>query len=113
VILWIDAQLSPALASWIRDHFAVEAVSVRDLGLRNAKDSEIFRAGRAAEAVVMTKDSDFSILLERFGPPPKIIWLRCGNTSNAFLERLLTRTLGQAIALLESGESLVEITDLP
>lgn len=113
MILWIDAQLSPALALWIPVHFAVEAVAVRDLGLRHAKDAEIFRAARGADAIVVTKDSDFSILLERFGPPPKIIWLRCGNTSNAHLERLLTRTLGKALALLESGESLVEITDLP
>jgi predicted nuclease of predicted toxin-antitoxin system len=32
--LWLDAQLSPQLASWMSIHFAVEASAVRDLGLR-------------------------------------------------------------------------------
>lgn len=35
MILWIDAQLSPALARWIRDTFHIEAQAVRDLGLRH------------------------------------------------------------------------------
>lgn len=30
--IWIDAQMSPALAAWIRSNFAVNAVAVRDLG---------------------------------------------------------------------------------
>jgi len=34
--IWIDAQLSPAIAAWITSHFAVTAVAVRDLGLREA-----------------------------------------------------------------------------
>ena len=30
MIIWIDAQLSPAIAAWISSHFAVDAVAVRD-----------------------------------------------------------------------------------
>jgi len=59
----------------------------------------------------MTKDDDFVRLLERHGPPPQIIWLRCGNTSNAYLRQLLGVTLPDVLAMLESGEPLVEITD--
>lgn len=80
--IWIDAQLSPAIAVWISRKFAVNAVAIRDLGLRDAEDEEIFLAAKNANAVVMTKDSDFLILLDRFGTPPQIIWLTCGNTSN-------------------------------
>ena len=59
--LWIDAQLSPALASWITAHFPeIEAFSVKYLGLRNAEDPEIFEAARSANTVVMTKDDDLS-----------------------------------------------------
>ena len=36
MILWIDAQLSPALARWLSDTFGVTAHAVRDLGLRDA-----------------------------------------------------------------------------
>ena len=57
----------------------------------------------------MTKDSDFVLLLDRFGTPPQIIWLTCGNTSNASLKEILTKQLSQAIEFLERGEDLVEI----
>ena len=57
----------------------------------------------------MTKDRDFVGLLERLGAPPKVIWITAGNTSNQNLERILAKTLLDALALLESGEVLVEI----
>ena len=111
MILWIDAQLSPALAPWISDTFGVTAHAVRDLGLREAKDLAIFHAAREAGAVIMSKDSDFVLLLERFGPPPRILWVTCGNTSNARLRDVLRKTFPEARARLEQGEPLVEISD--
>ena len=82
---------------------------LRDLGLRDAADAEIFDRARAMKAVVMTKDQDFLDLLERFGPPPQIIWITCGNTSNAHLKTILAQHLPQALVLLAQGEPLVEI----
>ena len=79
---WIDAHLSPLIAAWIKWKFSVEAVALRTLGLRDAEDEEIFQAAKAAGAVVRTKDADFRQLLDRFGSPPQVIWLTCGNTSN-------------------------------
>jgi len=68
--IWIDAQLSPALAAWVnRTYDDLQARSVRSLGLRDAEDAEIFRAAREAEVVVMSKDSDFLHLLDEHGPP--------------------------------------------
>lgn len=107
--IWIDAQMSPAIATWIQTRFAVNAVAVRDLGLREATDQEIFSAAKRANVVVMTKDNDFVLMLDRFGPPPQVIWVRCGNTSNARLREILTSTLPKALKLLSSGERLVEI----
>ena len=69
--VWIDAQLSPDLATWFRENLAVAAVAVRDLELRDGTDEAIFRAARDANAIVLTKDSDFVQLLERRGPPRK------------------------------------------
>ena len=111
VIIWIDAQLSPALASWIRETFRIEAQAVRDVGLRNAKDPVIFKAAREAGAVVMSKDEDFRLLVERLGPPPQVLWVTCGNTSNARLREILTKSLPPALELLQRGEPLVEISD--
>ena len=108
--IWLDAQLSPAIATWISLQYGVSAIALRDLGLRDATDQEIFFAARVADAIVMTKDSDFVRLLEGQGPPPKVIWLTCGNSSNARLKEILTETLEKALELLQTGESLVEIS---
>jgi len=109
--IWIDAQLPPAIARWLTENFQVQATPLRDLGLRDAEDEEIFQAARAAAAVVMTKDADFVGLLNRYGPPPAVLWLTCGNTSNARLRQILTATLPDALELLQRGERLVEISD--
>jgi predicted nuclease of predicted toxin-antitoxin system len=37
MIFWLDAQLSPALAVWLRMRFDLDAAAVRDLGLREWK----------------------------------------------------------------------------
>jgi predicted nuclease of predicted toxin-antitoxin system len=111
VNLWLDEQLSPALAVWIARRLNAVAQSVRDLGLKSASDPEIFFAARQADAVVITKDQDFVRLLERHGPPPKIIWVTCGNTSNARMQQVLAAALPAALGLLGKGESLVEIRD--
>lgn len=108
--IWVDAQMSPAVAAWIGGNFPVSASAIRDLGLRDSADQDIFRAARRENAVVMTKDSDFVLLLDRLGPPPQVIWVTCGNTSNARLKEILTATLPKALELLRSGEPLVEIS---
>ena len=108
--IWIDAQISPAIAIWIETNFPVKASALRDLGLRDSEDLEIFEKARKADSVVLTKDSDFVSLLDRFGPPPKIIWLTCGNTSNANLKIILSKTLADAIELISHGEEIVEIS---
>jgi len=107
--IWIDAQISPALAAWISSNFAVNAVAVRDLGLRDASGLEIYQAARRDNAVLMTKDSDFVLLVDRLGPPPQIIWITCGNTSNARLKEILAKGLTKALDLIKAGEKLVEI----
>lgn len=109
-ILWVDAHLSPRITRWINAHFpAVTVQPLRELGLRDADDDGIFAAARAAGAVVLTKDSDFLRLLERHGSPPKVLWLTCGNTSDAALRQILERHLSTALTLLDGGEDLVEI----
>ncbi|MEJ7872463.1 MAG: DUF5615 family PIN-like protein [Rubrobacteraceae bacterium] len=111
MIFWIDAQLSPYLARWLSSGFDVEARPIRELGLRDAKDREIFLAAREAGAVVLTKDRDFVLLLEQLGPPPQVVWLTVGNTSNARLKEVLSRGFPAVQSLLLRGEPLVEVSD--
>ena len=110
MIIWVDAHLSPSIATWITATFGVTALALRDLGLREAEDLEIFEAAKAQNVVMMTKDSDFVDLIDRLGSPPQIIWLTYGNTSNARLREILTKTLPTALELLRAGEQLVEIS---
>lgn len=107
--VWLDNHLSPALARWIEAEFARPCLVVRDRGLASAADRLIFDEARAANAVLVTKDSDFAELVDRLGPPPSIILLTMGNTSTANLRVLLAQRLPAALALIASGEALVEI----
>jgi predicted nuclease of predicted toxin-antitoxin system len=109
-MIWVDAHLSPAIAKWIAAEIGHASQSVRELGLRNAKDKEIFAAARQANAIVMTKDADFAEMVERLGAPPAVIWLTCGNTGNTALCGLLKTTLPRAIELIRKGDKLVEIS---
>lgn len=109
-MIWVDAQLSPALGPWIQLTFGVPCSSLNALGLRDATDSEIFQAAREQGAIVLTKDVDFVVLQAQRGVPPQVIWLTCGNTSNARIREVLVARLPKVLALLESGEPLVEIS---
>ena len=111
--IWIDAQLPPTLATWLTNSFDLEAIALRDIELRDAQDTEIFEAARTANAVIMTKDSDFIDLVCRLGTPPQILWLTCGNVTNRNLRRLLTATLPDALEQLLHGEAIVEISNNP
>jgi len=107
--LWLDAQLPPQLASWIQQTLTINAIALRDLGLRDATDISIFDAAKKADAILISKDSDFVELVLRHGAPPKLIWLTCGNVSNAALQALFSTKLSDAIRLLEGGEMIVEL----
>ena len=104
--------MSFKLAPWLRAEFDVEAEAVRDLGLRDAQDLEIFEAARKASAVMVTKDRDFVDLVERLGSPPQVLWLTLGNTSNRHLRQLFSAKLQQALGLLQRGEPVVELTEV-
>ncbi len=109
--LWIDAQLSPHLAQWISQTFEIESQSVASLGFRDAEDVSIFHEAPAMGAIVMTKDQDFVNLVRQYGPPPQILLVTCGNTSNKYLRSLIHRTLPNVLEILQTGEPLVELSD--
>jgi predicted nuclease of predicted toxin-antitoxin system len=68
---------------------SIECLPVRDLNLQRASDPEIFAAAGAEDLVVMTKAADFVELLGKNGPPPRVVVVTCGNTSNSRLRRLV------------------------
>jgi len=109
VILWIDIHLPPALIPWLATRFNLKAIAMRDQGMQRMADVDIFQRAREAEATIITKDKDFVDLVQRLGPPPKVIRLTMGNTSNENLQRVLAITLPDALRLLDDGEAFIEI----
>jgi predicted nuclease of predicted toxin-antitoxin system len=108
-MIWLDAHLSPRLASWITESLGVDAKALREIGLRDAEDQDIFDQARKNEVIILTKDKDFADLVVRCGPPPAVIWLRCGNTSEERLKQVLSNHLTRALDYITTGEPLVEI----
>ena len=106
---WVDAQLPPGLAVWLSRQYGVEAISLRDIGLRDAADGEIFLAAQQADIVVISKDSDFVDLVSRHGSPPQLLWVTCGNVTNRRLQEVFDKTFSDALISLASGQAIIEI----
>lgn len=109
--LWVDAQLPPALARWLRAAAGIEVRHVADVGGLTAADQAIFDAARAAGVTaVITKDEDFVRLLEAHGPPPRVIWVTAGNLRNAALRDLVIAAWPRVAELLALGYPLIEVS---
>ena len=104
----VDAQLPPDLARWLIGA-GFQAQAVRDLGLREAKDAEIWRYAHEHSLVIITKDDDFAARVQSSRDGPHVVWLRVGNTSNAALRSWLLPRMPQVIEMLDQGARLVEI----
>ena len=83
-----DPNLSFKLAERLADLFPASD-QVRRLGLAEADDAAIWKFAKANGFTIVTQDSDFADMAMLYGPPPKIIWLRCGNQPNSFVEKIL------------------------
>jgi predicted nuclease of predicted toxin-antitoxin system len=80
----VDQNLPPIIAEFLQRDFPGSA-HVRDVGLRDALDSEVWRYARDEGFTIMSKDSDFRQRAFLFGHPPKVIWIRTGNCPTARL----------------------------
>ncbi len=107
--VWIDAQFSPALASWLSERFAVPATHVCDLDLLFASDEFLFHSAEKAGAVVITRDYSFAQLAKTLVPPPKALWITSRNASLEAVQRILEATFDRAARLFDAGESLIEL----
>ena len=109
MIVWIDAQFPPALASWINERFGVPATHVGALDLLFASDEFLFHSAEKAGAVVITRDYAFAQLAKTMVPPPKALWITARNAPLEAVKRILEATFNRAARLLEAGESLIEL----
>jgi predicted nuclease of predicted toxin-antitoxin system len=86
--LLFDHNLSHKLVQRLADIFP-NSTQTKLTGFSTANDSVVWQHAKDNGFVVVTLDKDFSDLALQRGVPPKIIWLRCGNSTVAEVERLL------------------------
>ncbi len=86
--LLLDENLSFRLVRTLEDLYPGSA-HVRQVGLLGAEDVRIWRYAADHAFMLATKDSDFYVRSLIFGAPPKVIWLRIGNSTVAETADLL------------------------
>lgn len=84
-----DQNISHRILSLLPEPF-LGSTSVKNEGLNNAYDRQIWDYARIHNYIIVTQDSDFNDLNTLFGFPPKIIWIRTGNLkTNAIADILV------------------------
>jgi predicted nuclease of predicted toxin-antitoxin system len=104
----IDANLPPVLAEWLASE-GHDAHHVRELGLEQMPDREIWAHARDLDACIVPKDEDFVLLqaLDRAGPT--IVWIRIGNAVRTVLMRRLPNIWPAVVSAIERGDKIVEV----
>jgi len=87
--LLLDQNISFRVAKIISDRFQI-VKQVRELGLENSTEFEIWEYAKSNAYTIVTFDSDFYDLSVFRGSPPKIIWLRIGNYSTENIAKVLS-----------------------
>lgn len=86
------------------------SISARELGYDNPHDFDTWKFAKSSNFSIVTFDSDFIDLSNLRGFPPKIIWLRIGNTSTKNIaERIRTEQRNIIDFLNNSENAFLEI----
>ena len=102
--LLFDENLSYRLAARLSDLFP-ESVHVRDIGMKATVDTIVWEHAKADGFMIVSKDVDMHDLSLALGKPPKVIWLRLGNSSTRQVENLIRQEFS-AISLFYKDDSL-------
>ena len=90
--LLFDQNISHRLISQIQD-ILPEAKQVRQLGLENISDKQIWEYARDNNFIIVTFDGDFYDFSLVWGHPPKIIWIRTYNQTTKNVEEIMRKHL--------------------
>ncbi len=88
-----------------------EAKQVREIGLENATDWEIFEFAINNGYAIVTFDSDFCDLNNLNNFPIKIIWLRTGNITTKNPELIFKEKHGLIQSFLNEENACLELID--
>ena len=88
--LLFDQHLSHKLIPKLADLYPASE-HVRDRGLKEAGDDDIWAVAKQEDFVLVTKDEDFHARSVVLGHPPKVLWGRSGNCATDLVETLLRK----------------------
>jgi predicted nuclease of predicted toxin-antitoxin system len=77
---------------------------VRGLQLEGATDRQIWEFAKHNNYVTVSFDADFYDYSNLYGHPPKIIWLRAGNTKTLYIANLLIQKENLIKSFLDDKE---------
>ena len=89
---------------------AVMLPPLREIGLREANDAEIWWYAIQQQAAIITKDEDFAEHCLYSRDQPVVVWLRVGNTSNQALIRWFVPLWPKIARRIELGDRLIEVS---
>lgn len=104
--IWLDTNLSPAIAKWMNEYMGVSVKSSYSLSLHYLDDMAIYqKAKEHGKVIIISKDADFPELITRLGAPPKLINIKIGNCDNQTLWGYIKPGIKEAITLLTSSDT--------
>lgn len=103
--LLLDQNLSHKLVERLSDIFP-ESKHIKDQKLDQANDMVVWHFPKEYGFSIVTQDSDFFEIAMMQGAPPKVIWLRSGNSSTPHIERLIRENALVITHFLADGEKV-------
>lgn len=101
--LLFDQNISYRVTKGIK-HIFPFVKQVKELGLENLTDRRLWDFAQREGYAIVTFDSDFYDLNLVLGSPPKIIWLRIGNTSTEDIIKIFHDNFELIKAFLENPD---------
>jgi predicted nuclease of predicted toxin-antitoxin system len=102
--LLFDQNLAPQLVVALSDLFP-DSVHVREIGMAEAQDRELWIHAQESGFAIVSKDNDFQQMSFVFGAPPKVIWVRRGNCTVAEIEEILRANAARILEFEADEES--------
>ena len=106
----VDTQLPPMLATYLQWKGFDSIHTTHFPNGHLLQDTEIRRIAITENRIIVTKDSDFPDSFFLKGPPPRVIYLRLGNTRNRELTAFLEMRWAIIEPLLTDGSGMVVLS---
>jgi predicted nuclease of predicted toxin-antitoxin system len=101
--LLFDQNISHRLIPQLQD-ILQEARQLRELGLENCTDKQIWEYAKENGLNIVTFDGDFYDFSLVWGHPPKIIWIRTNNQTTKNISKIIRQHLKTLIEFQHDNE---------